>query len=277
MQKFLKKSFRLLLIFLSITAIVCLVSIRKSDYFDFTKEINQKTLLMTDSHGIGINLEAIGVSNLSFGSNSYVDIKNQLQWLNNNKNFDKILLSVDEQMFSSYRDNLNNNHLSIFLNPKKILKYKASYFIKHFIIIDKMIKYQLKSYFFNNTVKHTQSKNKIFSSLSKNDQIKNSKIRVDQQFKEASLIQKNAFNDIIDFCNKNNIKLLFIKFPLSQVYINERNINKNYTDLKKITNHLPVLDFSNSILDSRFYKNQDHLNEDGIKILEKLIIAKVQQ
>ena len=33
------------------------------------------------------------------------------------------------------------------------------------------------------------------------------------------------------------------------------------------------MDFSNSILDLRFYRDQDHLNEDGLKILEKLIVT----
>ena len=63
---------------------------------------------------------------------------------------------------------------------------------------------------------------------------------------------------------------------MSEEYINERNVNKNYMGLKKTKNNFPVLDFSNSILDSKFYRDQDHLNEDGLKILEKLIVAKIK-
>ncbi|HAO15279.1 MAG TPA: hypothetical protein DDE71_06940, partial [Tenacibaculum sp.] len=77
-------------------------------------------------------------------------------------------------------------------------------------------------------------------------------------------------------CKDNNIELFLIKFPLSEEYINERNVNKNYMGLKKTNNNFPVLDFSNSILDSKFYRDQDHLNEDGLKILEKLIVAKIK-
>jgi hypothetical protein len=278
MKKFLKKC--LLWFCILISTMICMVllviNIHHKDYYNLTKKTDKETFLMADSHGLQINLNKINTDNLSYGSNSYVDIKNQLSWLVKKKKVDRLLLTYDEQMFSSYRDKLNNNYLSYMYDPIKFSEFKVSYITKFLTLFEKMVDIKLREFFLRKKVNLEKSSDESFFDIGKQERIRRAKKRIARQYLEESLTQKSAFNHILDICKDNNIELFLIKFPLSEEYINERNVNKNYMGLKKTNNNFPVLDFSNSILDSKFYRDQDHLNEDGLKILEKLIVAKIK-
>ncbi|MGI9530325.1 hypothetical protein [Lutimonas sp.] len=272
MEKFIKKTLLWCFLFLSLMVTITLVVINHyKDYYGLVKKAKHTTFLLADSHGLRINLENIGVDNLSYGSNSYVDIKNQLSWLVKNKDFDRVILTYDEQMFSSYRDNLNNNHLSYFLNPIPISAFRANFIVKYCAVFKKLISSGTIKLVFQSRGNFKSSKKESVDTLEEGDRINKAKNRIELQFKEKSLVQENAFNDILGICKKNNIEVILIKFPLSQTYINERAKNKNYKALKEIINPLLNLDLSISISDDRFYRDEDHLNEDGISILEKLI------
>ena len=278
MKKFFKKCILWLCVVTSTMIFIVLFVINTfhTEYFNMTSKTDKKTFLMADSHGLRIDLNKIDIDNLSYGSNSYVDIKNQISWLVKNKSVDRVLLTYDEQMFSSYRDKFNNNYLSYMYNPLKFSEFKVNYITKYLNIFEKALVNNLTEIFFTKKVSLEKSSDKSFVDMQKQERIRQSKRRIAQQYIGGSLIQKSAFNDILDICNDNSIELVLIKFPLSEEYIIERSMNKNYQDIKKTNNHFPILDFSNSILDSKFYRDQDHLNEDGLKILEKLIIEKVQ-
>jgi hypothetical protein len=260
-----------------VTIVLIVINIYHNDYYNLTKKANKKTFLLSDSHGLQINLDIISANNLSYASNSYVDIKNQLSWLIKNKRVDTVLLTYDEHMFSSYRDNYNNNYLSYFYNPKNITEFKISFLADPLNLFEKLIDNKFKGFFIKKTNNLNKSEPRLFSDLGKQEQINRAKNRITVQFKEESITQKNAFNDILDICNINNIELILIKFPLSQIYINERNKNEAYKYLKKTNNNYRVLDFSNSIPDIKSYFDQDHLNEEGINIFEKLIASSINK
>lgn len=278
MRKFLKKSILWFFIILTTVFLIVLFVINTyhKDYFQMTKGTDKKTFLMADSHGLKINLNEINADNLSYASNSYVDIKNQLSWIVNNKKVHRVFLSYDEQLFSSYRDNLNINYLSFIYDPLKFSEFKVSYVEKYLNIFQRAFRINIKEkIFFSKKLGEKKLSPESFVNLSKQEKIRRSRSRIEQQYKKESLTQKYAFNDIIDICKENNIDLLLIKFPLSEEFIKERSKNANYNYIKKTNYNFPLLDFSNSILDSKFYRDQDHLNEEGLKILEKLIIEKI--
>jgi hypothetical protein len=279
MKKFLKKC--TLWLFILASAIICMIllviNIYHKDYYNLTKKADKKSFLMADSHGLRVNLNKINTDNLSYGSNSYVDIKNQLSWLVKKKKVDTLLLTYDEQMFSSYRDRLNNNYLSYMYDPIKLSEFKVSYITKFLTLFQRMVDIKLREFFLRKKVNSEKKlSDESFFDIGKQERIRRAKKRIAKQYLEESPTQKSAFNHILNFCKDNNVELFLIKFPLSQEYLNERNLNKNYIGLKKTNNNFPVLDFSTSILNSKFYRDQDHLNEDGLKILEKLIVAEVK-
>ena len=104
---------------------------------------------MADSHGLRVNLNKINADNLSYASNNYVDIENQLSWLVKNKRVERIILTYDEHMFSTYRDKLNNNHLSYMYDPIKFSEFKVSYVTKYLTFFKKIIKIKFKELFSN--------------------------------------------------------------------------------------------------------------------------------
>ena len=90
------------------------------------------------------------------------------------------------------------------------------------------------------------------------------KSRINYQFNGFSKKQSKTFNNIIKLCEKNNIHIELIKFPVTESYLNEKRINKNYLNYKipKIKN-INVIDFSKSIEELKFFRDQDHLNLIG--------------
>ena len=135
-------------------------------------------------------------------------------------------------MFSSYRDKLNNNYISYVLDPQ-FSEFKISYLGKFLTLFKKMINIKIMEFFTGKKTELKKSSDKPFFDLEKNEKITRAKKRVNQQYLEESISQKSAFNYILDICVENDIELFLIKFPLSEEYINERNVNENYIEFKK--------------------------------------------
>lgn len=101
--------------------------------------------------------------------------------------------------------------------------------------------------------------------------------RITEQFTGVSVSQLQSFNNIIKICDENNIKVYLIKFPLSNLYLEERKKNQHYLNL--ITpniNDLSLFDFSHSIQELKFYEDQDHLNLLGKQEFVKLLNNKLR-
>ena len=173
MKKFLKKC--LLWFCILISTVICMVllviNIHHKDYYNLTKKTDKETFLMADSHGLRINLNKINTDNLSYGSNSYVDIKNQLSWLVKKKKVDRLLLTYDEQMFSSYRDKLNNNYLSYMYDPLKFSEFKVSYITKFLTLFEKMVDMKLREFFLRKNVNLEKSPDESFFDIGKQERI----------------------------------------------------------------------------------------------------------
>ena len=264
MKKFLSKIIFYLVIIISFCVIMAGIQ-----YINSTKKYLNKinitghtTFLFSDSRGNHINTDSIGICNLSSPSENYIDIERKIEYLIDKKiEINHIILSYDEHLFSKYRDNANNNYKSIWLdqlslsNINSILfKYRRNY------VVDSYHQIILKIKTFNSK----ENKNNSFEKISKTERAALTKSRTNYQFNGFSKKQSKTFNSIIKLCKKNNIKIILIKFPVTESYLNEKINNKNYSNYKipEIKN-IHIIDFSNSIKKLKFYENQDHLNLIG--------------
>ena len=88
----------------------------------------------------------------------------------------------------------------------------------------------------------------------------------------------SSLQDIIVLCDKNNIELIGIKYPLSNEYLSAMNNKSFYADKLFKLNNLRVIDLKNifSNNDNYFY-DQDHLNERGSKEFMKVLSKELKK
>lgn len=125
MINFLKKTFIWLIVLFAITIGIFILQYNTSlkthiDNPSFKKTTNNNFLL-ADSHGFKINTDSIMINNISNKSESYIDMENVLLHLLKHRDVDTLILSYDEHLFNTYRDNLNNNYKSVYLKSSKII------------------------------------------------------------------------------------------------------------------------------------------------------------
>jgi len=215
------------------------------------------------------------VKNLSFGSDNFLDMYRKLDFVNSLNKIDTVYISLDEHLFSSYRDNFNNNHISSFIAENKSLIESINDFnvlpgSKGHLFFQTKIKSGLY-----NIIKPSSTLNKKdqnWEDFSNNSKIIKAKKRVALQFKDFSILQSNYFDSIYYYCNKFKIKLIGVKFPLSKDYLIVRNNNPNFKEYNINYHNIQLIDFSETFIYSdSFFRDQDHVNEKGSNyIISKL-------
>ncbi|NNL01407.1 MAG: hypothetical protein HKP39_03960 [Eudoraea sp.] len=247
-------------------------------------DLNNSTYLLSDSHGLPLEKQnnQFQFYNFAAGSDSYIDMKRKLQYLVENSKIKRLLISVDNHTLSIYRDNQNNLDRSNYFAKRNeysnLYAYLKEKYIERFIpFISPKSRDILK---INFQLEDNKTKvRKEWNTLSKKEKKAISIKRVKQQFPESnySTKQKNALNDIISICNKNNIELIGIKFPLSNEYLDALDDSNYNSDTLLISNRIKVYNFSKQYVNSpALFKNQDHLNQTGGKMLS-LKIYKILQ
>lgn len=245
------------------------------DYLEPVYNDKNNNYLFADSHGFEINIDTIGFTNLSFGAENYLDIKNKIKYLiNNNKKIDTILLTYDDHMFQSYRENLNNNHISSHLNSNSLINdiiLMSKYSEKYISIFQESLSYRFGKIFKKEDFKVEDNfNNETFEQKQIN--VKN---RLNQQYTTLSVSQQSYFKDIIDLSISNNFKIIIVKFPLPKTFLKEK--NKIFKEkLTSKTTGLTLFDFSEHIPDDNFYRDQDHLNLVGKQEFVKLLLDKLR-
>lgn len=277
MKNFIFKTFIWLTICVSIYLIIfkLLTILHFPDYLEPAYNDKNNNYLFADSHGFQINTDTIGFTNLSFGAENYLDIKNKIKYLiNNNNKIDTILLTYDDHMFQSYRENLNNNHISSHLNSNSLINdiiLMSKYSDKYISIFQKSLSFRFKKIFKKEVFKAEDNFNN-YNFEQKQIYVKN---RLSQQYTSLSVSQQNYFKDIIDLSISNNFKIIIVKFPLPKIFLKE----KNKIFKEKLTNKttgLTLFDFSELITDDNFYRDQDHLNLVGKQEFVKLLSNKLR-
>lgn len=105
-------------------------------------------------------------------------------------------------------------------------------------------------------------------------QKKKSRGRFENYFEKVIASDKltAALQRIISIFESNNIELIGVKFPLSEVYF-EILRNKSYhADSLFLSNNLEVLDYENLMVErDSLFRNMDHLDKEGGEIFTDIL------
>jgi RNase H-fold protein (predicted Holliday junction resolvase) len=91
---------------------------------------------------------------------------------------------------------------------------------------------------------------------------------------EFSKDQKHYFDDIVNVCKRNGVKLILVNTPLTKSYtqkIPSVFITDYYEIQKRYKNEVQLLDFHSLPLDRKYYGDADHVNAYGAEILTRKI------
>ena len=245
-------------------------------------ELNKEVYLLADSHG-----EALGefhnqnIYNFSAASDSYFDLKRKLKYLIRNSNVKSIILTADDHTLSPYRNNLNNEDRSVyftsgedFSNPLEFLWERYVDF--NLVILNPKYGPLLKSYLKSKLRPSSLEQNSDkWSDLSEDAKKQAALKRFEKQFtyKNQSSTLRSEMREIISLCQQNNINIIGIKFPLSEVYnetIGENSFGAEEEFRKRRVN---ILNFNktDSFKSQTLFKDQDHLNKRGAKLLKEAL------
>jgi len=206
---------------------------------------------------------------------------------------DTIYISVDEHTLSPYREKTNNQdrstYYATYADYDNALQYARAKVVQQLAIFQPKQRTLLKKYFgkqINSVFKKQKEKTtkpksstptppkKPHTWADKTDKQRSESIntRYGSQFPNMhpSAELEQALQTIIQTCQKENIVLIGIKFPLEEDYI--KKIGKRTFGASKIfeAHSLPVLDFQAKYMTQKaLFRDQDHLNADGGVIFVK--------
>lgn len=288
MKQFLKNIFYFSLLFLIINVTV-FYSVFKPALFEKyiynAQNISSYDyLLVSDSHGAYLknSVNSNGIFNASFISDNYHDSFLKIKYFSKKMPENAtVFLSVDNHQFAEYRDGSGNID-------------KTNIYVKDFKSIEKV--YSKKEFYINKCTKRLPilnpefnaiveeyvsiKTNKVPESVSikkslKKDLIRAASDRIKYQFqkREQSKQQLSDLYKIIDYCIENNIKLVCVRFPVTEEYWNlVKNYDYGIVELLK-EKDIEVLDLHDLFFNkNNYFRDQDHMNFNGGLEFSKILI-----
>lgn len=264
-----------------------------SKYFNITPPSDKvKVVLLSDSRGNVIKDRMIPdtVANLSFGSDSYEDLMSKMTYaVKNFPNLKTIIITVDEHCFLSYRAKYNNadksilfadyefynsvkptNQLNFFMS-KGVAQWLPLTSKKNIILVSKFLETKLTV----PRVTNSNEKNKEWCELTPEERSKLENERFDFQFNTLfDLSIANTFNSICQIAQKQNIKVIGVKFPVTNGYKLLMQ-TKSFPAIEKVLadSKIPVIDYTNDHYPDCQFENQDHLNNKGAEALTPKLLS----
>lgn len=245
-------------------------------------ELDKNLYLLADSHGEALgNFNNSKIFNFSAASDSYYDLKLKLKFLIRKSNVKTVILTADDHMLSPYRDNANNKDRSVFFSSgsdfDNYFQYIWTRYINYnLVLLNSKYGSLIKRYLKSGLSPAKTEKEENWDGRSKDVKRELSLKRFDKQF-IYNLQSKKSREDlrgIIKLCEKHNINLVGIKFPLSKAYNQVKGNHSYMADEIFKEKNLRILNFNKLKffqVDSLF-KDQDHLNEIGAKKLRRRLI-----
>lgn len=289
MKSILLKSLPFLIVFVLINLIIYATSgfyKQQRHYLEKTElaiKLKSDVIFLGDSHVETIKLLNLNTSigNLAFGADGinemYIKVLTMLRY---NPKLKYVFIATEPQIFNnsiSPNSTFLNNYL---LTVKDTLDvYNKS---KLNLITDKVplfndnyIKYVLNEIYLSFKPSEASSK-KEWSELTHKQRTEiatNTGILDHQNIMtvEEHLI---AFKQIIERCKLNDIKVIGIRFPVNENYINQC----KEKDLIRVNNFVKTLnlyehlDYSTEITHPKYFHDEDHLNKRGVEELAKMIL-----
>jgi hypothetical protein len=282
MKKFIVNVVLFGLLLLLINVVFYLVAYNRyyKDYEQY--DLNYDSYLFADSHGtpIGNQLEKYGIYNFSAASDSYFDMLIKIKYLIKHTNIERIFITVDDHTLSPYRENANNLERSSYFiiseDYSNVLKGIGIKLDKFLVLLNPGIRGIVRSYFQSMVLTTKVSKN--WNLLTPEEQNISAQSRFIEQFNYENKSEQltETLIRIIELCKENNIEIIGIQFPLSEVYfakIGDKSFGANAIFMK---NQLKVYDYRELFFKhDDFFMNQDHLNEIGSKEFVKSYLTEL--
>lgn len=272
--------------------IINLICLKTSNFFSQEKKyldridssIEQKSELvfLGDSHAESIRHinpdQELG--NLAFGADGINEMYiKSLITIMYNPDVKYVFLCTEPQMFNN-SVSPNNSFLNPYLlkinDPLNIYdKNKLDYLVeKTPLFNDNYLKFYLNKVF--NSLKGSGNKNiKAWKELSETEKkiIASKTGKIDHIGILANKKDTMVFKKMIDLYKSRNIKIIGIRYPVYEDYLNQCDKNDlvKVNDFLKGLNLYHNLDYSFAIQDPTLFADEDHLNKKGMKKLAELI------
>jgi len=282
MKKFIVNVVLFVLLLLLINVVFYFVAYNRY-YKDYEKyDLNYNSYLFADSHGtpIGTQLEKYGIYNFSAASDSYFDMLIKIKYLIKHTNLERIFITVDDHTLSPYRENTNNLERSSYFiiseDYSNVFKGIGIKLDKFLVLLNPGIRGIIRSYFQSMVLTTKVSIN--WNLLTPEEQNISAQSRFIEQFNYENKSEQltETLIRIIELCKENNIEIIGIQFPLSEVYfakIGDKSFGANAIFKK---NQLKVYDYRELFFKhDDFFMNQDHLNEIGSKEFVKSYLTEL--
>lgn len=282
MKKFILK----ILLFSSLLLIINLIfkKILNEIYFKeyYQVNLNKEIYLLSDSHGHALgSFNDEKIYNFSMGSDSYLDMKNKLIFLIRKSKIKTIIMTSDDHTLSPYRDNYNNEDRSSYFKSREdysnILEFfKKKYLYQNLVLLEPrygtLLNKYLKSLLFPS---HSADDPNTWNNTSEIVKNQKSSERFNHQFAYSKPSDKleEALLDIFRICRNNGIKIIGVKFPLSKQYNNVLGEKSFHAETLFNKKNIKVYNFNEKKFQKdHYFKNQDHLNKNGAKILRQNLL-----
>lgn len=259
---------------------------QESEYLeriDHTIDKQSKIIFLGDSHVESIKLLNLSseVGNLAYGADGidemYIKVLTMIKF---NKNLETVFIATEPQIFNDV-----SSPNSTFLN-KYLLKIDDTLNVynksklnliteKLPLLNDSYISYVMNAIYSSFKSTNT-SENEIKWSERSNEE--RAKIATETGKSDHNAIMNNEsskiiYKEIIEICKLNNIKVIGIRFPVNENYINQSSNEdtKKVNDFIKTLNLNYHLDYSKEFTNPKYFKDQDHLNITGLNEFVKII------
>jgi hypothetical protein len=252
---------------------------------------NCSTFIFADSHGEPLGNPHVkkGIYNFSYPGDNYKDMKNKIQFLiDHDYPVATIILSLDDHLFSTYRENLNNNQRSILYStysgaqgePQFLRKKYLEYYLP---LLSGKVRGLFRLFIFSKIKKIAQpSKTTVrkkalveisdVKSQDKSEQRINT-IYNGQSYSKSS--EKELYN-LLKLCQSNNITIFGLKFPVSSSYAHAAAPYKNNFAVDKNKLDVKMLDYERLFFEHpEYFADQDHLSELGGRILFNTLVSDI--
>lgn len=280
MKVFLKQvaAFVLILVVFNVVFLVIVEQLYFREYRQV--DLHYHKYLLADSRGVplGKHLDQYGIYNFSVNGDSYFDMYAKAKYLLDHAPVDTLYLSVDDHTLSIYRERRDNSDRSIIYKGARDFPNYYDYWIAKYV--KRYVAYFNSSY---RDIVTSYLKSRIrnvvglrhsppWVALTPEAQKVRAQRRFNQQFFSASASDSlvATLQKIIALCQRHDVTLIGIRFPLTQTFIRAMD-GRSYGAEGYFKKHdLPVYDFKKKYRyhDEYFY-NEDHLNERGGEVFAK--------
>ena len=243
-------------------------------------ETRSPAILLGDSHAAIIPQEYLppDVYNLSYGSDGIQEMFVKVQFaFHHNPGLKTVFLSVDDQMFSLYREGINNQEIIDEIRQSKFEITKNRLFNMRkwpvfnrnvYVFIRRNIIQWFAHDIFERKGLYVSRDKEIESAVP--IQLK-AKQRVEDQIRGISQKSIETYRLLIQFCSQRGAKVVGVQFPVSPDFYQYADIMQleRIEDARKSLLLSEILNYRDIFQEKSYFIDIDHLSDEGLKAFQE--------